>query len=306
MNDKPKLLLVDDLPANLHTLSAALAKDYDLSIAISGETALSLAKQIEPDLILLDVMMPNLDGFQTMARLRATYWGKHIPVILITADDRIETQVNGLEQGADDFITKPVVIPVVQARVRNLLERQRLRRELFRLATGDGLTGAFNRRYFLECGEIERRRTLRHGYPSSVLMLDIDHFKSVNDLYGHALGDRVLQVLAQTLKAGLRDSDILGRLGGEEFAILLPHSDQAGVLLLAERLRVAVEQSVLPLDDGGELRVKVSIGVTQIELQDHGLEAALRRADAALYAAKTAGRNRVCVAEREACLGPAA
>lgn len=295
-----RILLVDDLPANLHTLSRTLSADYDLSVATSGEDALALARQIMPDLILLDVMMPGIDGLETLDRLRASDWGKDIPVILVTADDRTETQIKGLDQGADDFIAKPLVVAVVQARVRNLLERQRLKRELFRLATIDELTGAHNRRYFFERAETERARALRHGYPCGLLMLDLDHFKSINDRHGHAVGDRVLTAFAEAVTAQLRDSDILGRIGGEEFAALLPHSERDGTRGLAERLRAAVATMQVPTEGegpGGNAAphaITVSIGATQLDPADTRFDNALQRADAALYAAKKAGRNRVC------------
>lgn len=305
---KPRILLVDDLPANLHTLSAALAKDYDLSIATSGVAALQLAREIRPNLILLDLMMPGMDGLEMLAMLRSNEWGREIPVIMVTADDRTETLVSSLDQGADDFIAKPVVIPVVQARVRNLLERQRLRHELFRMATVDELTGALNRRYFFERGEVELTRSQRYGHPCGVLMLDIDHFKLFNDQHGHAVGDRVLQAFSRCVKTELRDSDILGRIGGEEFAVLSPHSDRAGSLKLGERLREVVADMRMPLDSGDTpgtsnasdiataLTVTASIGVTQFNPSDTRLDASLQRADSALYAAKESGRNRVCEA----------
>jgi DNA-binding response OmpR family regulator len=131
---KTKVLLVDDLPANLHALSCTLADEYDLSVAISGADALEIARTIAPDLILLDVMMPDMDGLETLRRLRGSDWGRDIPVILVTADDRAETQVSGLEQGADDFIAKPIVAPVLKARLRNLLGRRRAEAELRKLS----------------------------------------------------------------------------------------------------------------------------------------------------------------------------
>jgi len=297
MSAKARILLVDDQPSNLNTLSHALINQYELSVATSGTDALTLAEQDAPDLILLDVMMPDMDGLETLRRLRHSHWGRDIPVILVTADDRTETQVLALDQGADDFIAKPVVVPVVQARVRNTLERQRARRELLRLATTDELTGLLNRRRFFELGEAERSRVARYGQPCGLLMLDIDHFKTVNDQHGHAAGDAVLRVFAETIVNLLRRSDTLGRLGGEEFAVLLPQTKRDGSLDLAQRLNVAVAGIRITMATGKEISVTTSIGATQLSAADRDFEAALQRADAALYVAKAQGRNRVSVSE---------
>jgi diguanylate cyclase (GGDEF)-like protein len=297
MSTKAKILLVDDVPANLHTLSHALMNQYDLSVTTSGASALALAEQTAPDLILMDVMMPEMDGLETLRRLRQSDWGQDIPVILVTADDRTETQVFGLDQGADDFIAKPVVVPVVQARVRNVLDRQRLRRELIRLATTDELTGALNRRHFFELGEAEHSRIKRYQQPCGLLMLDIDYFKPVNDQYGHAAGDAVLKAFVETIQGLLRQSDALGRLGGEEFAVLLPQTEQEGTLELAERLRGVVEALCVDTENGNTISVTTSLGATQLHATDRRFDEALQRADTALYAAKDGGRNRVRLAE---------
>lgn len=287
------ILLVDDLPANLHTLSRALAREYELSVATGGQEALRLAAELRPDLILLDVLMPQMDGLEVLSRLRGTTWGREIPVILVTADARTETQVEGLERGAEDFITKPVVIPVVQARVRNVLERHRMRRQLLRMATVDELTGVLNRRRFLERAAEERRRVVRYGSPCGLLYLDIDRFKAINDHHGHAAGDEALRTVGALLGGLRRQPDVVGRLGGEEFGLLLPQTDRQGALSMAERIRTGIGGTPVPLGDGAMLALTVSIGMTQLVAEDDSMDAALRRADAALYAAKAAGRDRV-------------
>jgi diguanylate cyclase (GGDEF)-like protein len=296
LSERARILLVDDLPANLHTLCRALASEYDLAIATSGSSALALARDSAPDLILLDVMMPEMDGFETLRHLRQSHWGRTVPVMLVTADDRSETQVKGLDLGADDFITKPVVVPVVQARVRNLLERQQLQRELMRLATTDELTGVLNRRCLFSHGESARTMVVRYQQACGLVMLDIDYFKQVNDRYGHAVGDAVLIAFAATIGGLLRDSDHFGRIGGEEFALLLPNTDHKGTLILAERLRQAVMAMRIQNDEGESVLVTTSIGVTQLTADDLQFDDAMRRADSALYQAKFLGRNRVEVA----------
>jgi diguanylate cyclase (GGDEF)-like protein len=292
---KARILLVDDLPANLHTLSGILSEEYELSIAMSGADALKLARETDPDLILLDVMMPQMDGYETLCRLRACERCRHIPVIMVTTDDRTETQVSGLDLGADDFIAKPLVVPVLKARVRNVLGRRREQGELLRLATTDNLTGALNRLRFMELGEGERGRHKRYGQPCGLLMLDLDHFKRVNDAHGHAAGDTVLKAFAGTVAGLLRHTDLFARIGGEEFALLLPQTDRNGTLNLAERLRAAVAGIRLDHEGGAEIAVTVSVGVSRLLPADGGLQEALARADAALYEAKAAGRN--CVRE---------
>lgn len=290
---RARILIVDDVPANLHTLSRALGDDYELSVATSGPAALALAEKLAPELILLDVMMPGIDGIETLTRLRATDWGRDIPVILVTADERTETQVLGLERGAEDFLTKPIVVPVVRVRVRNVLERHRLRRELVRLATTDALTGLLNRRRFFTCGESEHHLLMRYDHPCGLLMIDLDHFKTINDHYGHAVGDAALRAVGQAMASLLRDPDRLGRIGGEEFGLLLPHTERQGTLALAERVRAAVADLQLEGPDGDHLALRVSIGSTQLRAADRDFDEALHRADTALYAAKAAGRNRV-------------
>lgn len=291
MTSRSKILLVDDQTANLHTLSRTLADEFDLSLATSGADALLIAQKVKPDLILLDVMMPGMDGLETVRRLRATDWGMDIPVILVTADDRIETQVCGLELGANDFVAKPIVAPVLKARMHNLLKSRLLQRELHRLATTDSLTGLLNRRRMIEQGGAELLRVVRYGQPCALLMLDLDHFKSINDGYGHAAGDSILVTVSAAVGGLLRETDFFGRIGGEEFAILLPQTDRDGAINLAERLRGVVNDIRLGLPDGRVIGVTVSIGVTHLRDSDSRFEDALVRADAALYAAKAAGRN---------------
>ncbi len=178
--------------------------------------------------------------------------------------------------------------------VRALRKIEANTEELQLLATQDAATGLFNRRYLMETGQHELARMRRYGSPLALIMLDVDHFKRVNDTWGHPVGDRVLQGMAQVMKAMVRDQDTAGRLGGEEFAVVLPETDRAGVLIIAERMRAAVEANPLAMaDDGTLVRVTVSIGVTEVRPENDSFEEALMRADQALYKAKDGGRNRV-------------
>ncbi|MGM0593947.1 MAG: diguanylate cyclase, partial [Pseudomonadota bacterium] len=179
----------------------------------------------------------------------------------------------------------------------DMTERKRLEEELRRLATTDSLTGVANRRHFISITADEVTRCTRQAHPLSFLMVDVDHFKSVNDTYGHGIGDDALKRLAQTLTESMRPHDTVGRLGGEEFAIVLPEADAEEALAVAERLRQAVSEIVLDTDKG-PLQFTCSIGAATYGAQDDGIESLMNRADDALYAAKTGGRNRVVRAER--------
>ena len=438
------ILIVDDVPSNIEVLAAALESDYELQFALSGEQALAMIAEEAPDLVLLDIMMPGMDGLETLRRLRAREAsqgeGHETSVILITADNRPETQVQGLSLGAQDFLTKPVELTVMRARVVNVLERRRLNdetasllakleaanhalanmselnsvllasagegiysvdlngvctsanpaakkllgcseaeivghdqharfhhhrpdgsvyskedcpvsqtlrdglvrsaedvfirqdgswlpvlltvtpmvlegtrvgaevlfqditerqrttRELFRLATTDSLTGTLNRRRFFELGEAECKRVERYGMATALLMLDLDYFKNINDQHGHSAGDAVLVQFATVVKNVLREVDIFGRLGGEEFAVLLLETDMAGAHVIAERLRQAVEAGRVA-NPAGDIAITVSIGVTALGVKEESLDQAMIRADRALYRAKAGGRNQT-VSER--------
>ena len=437
---RQRILIVDDVPDNISFLAAVLDGEYETQFALSGEQALDLVAQAVPDLVLLDVMMPGMSGLETLERLRGLPGGNKLPVILITADTRTTTHIEGLRLGAQDFLTKPVEVPVLLARIHNALERrrlegeaqaltlkltaanhelkrlvelnavllasagegifsvdltgtctsvnpaalkllgyteeevlgqnqhvvfhhhrpngmeypsaecpifqtlrdgvvrrldehfirkdgtmlpvlltvtpmmldgtrvgaevlfqdiserQRMERELFRLATTDVLTGILNRRRFLELGEAEQMRVARYGTDSALLMLDLDHFKNVNDRYGHSVGDEVLRSFAREVTGLLRTVDVFGRLGGEEFAVLLPETDTEGAVVFAERLRNAVAAMQVPVENGA-VGITVSIGIAKVCAGGASLDQVLVAADRALYRAKESGRNQTVLAD---------
>jgi len=306
MNRKPLILAIDDAPVNLKTLVAALSEDYELQIATSGEKGLSYAVAHPPDLILLDIMMPEIDGYEVCRRLKADKRTQAIPVIFITAVAEIEAETTGLDLGAVDYLTKPINVPIAKRRIHNHLEREQMRREveaqrdaMEQLARTDSLTGVNNRRYFMELARQELERADRHGEVLSMLMIDIDHFKRINDQYGHQVGDAALQALSGWCLAAMRSFDAFGRLGGEEFAALLPRTNSVGAHEVAERLRVAVEAAEMVLDNAQRLKFTISIGVTTLTAEaakhKNSIEMLLAQADQALYQAKLGGRNRVCV-----------
>ena len=295
---RQRILIVDDAEENLLILENLLADMADIHTARDGAEALAVAEELLPDLVLLDVRMPTMDGHEVCKRLKASDRTRNISVVFVTGLSDEEDEELGLELGAVDYVTKPFSPAIIMARVRNHLELQKAHRnlrlaneELTRLATTDFLTGVWNRRRFLELGQNEVSRLRRNGRGFGTVMMDVDHFKSVNDTYGHDAGDTVLRALADACVHSLRNVDIIGRLGGEEFAMILPETDPAGVRLTAERLRQDIGQMAVPIG-GKNLSFTISAGYTCVTDPNDSIENALSRADEALYQAKGAGRNR--------------
>ncbi len=293
---RPRLLLVDDVKANLLLLAKALGQDYECRLATDGASALEQAISDPPDLILLDVMMPGLDGYEVCRQLKADPRTINIPVIFLTHLNEEADEKAGLEAGAIDYITKPFRFPIIKARVRNHLELKRRGDLLEQLAGMDGLTGIPNRRRFDETLTLEWNRTRRHGAPLALILLDIDFFKSYNDHYGHPQGDDCLRKVAAVLAATLqRASDTLARYGGEEFAAILPDTSLDSAVDMAELMRCRVMDLAIP---HGYSRVAacvtVSLGVAAcIPAERNSAAELVEAADGALYQAKHAGRNRV-------------
>ncbi|MFP5513447.1 MAG: diguanylate cyclase domain-containing protein, partial [Alphaproteobacteria bacterium] len=244
---RPKILVVDDIPSNVHVLSRILKDDYDIYFATDGEKALDLVQARMPDLVLLDIMMPGMDGFEVCRRIKADPATHDIPVIFISAKSEVEDETRGLEVGAIDFITKPISPPIVKARVRNHLLLKRQTDLLRSLSFLDGLTGIANRRRFDDAMTREWRRCARSHLPLSLIILDVDHFKTFNDQYGHQVGDECLRVVAEVLSDRTRrPSDLVARYGGEEFVCLLPETDGPGATRVAEGFRGGVAERRIP------------------------------------------------------------
>jgi diguanylate cyclase (GGDEF)-like protein len=300
---RQKILIVDDAETNLMILSNLLAEEGDIISATDGVQAIALAESDLPDLILLDVSMPGMDGYEVCRRLKSGIQTRDIPVVFVTGRTEDNDQEKGLLLGAIDYILKPYSPLIVLARIRNHLALQKAHRdlkianaELTRLATTDFLTGVWNRRRFMELGEAEVARVRRSGRCFGAVMMDVDHFKAVNDTYGHDAGDNVLRALAEACVDRLRNVDIVGRMGGEEFALILPETDPKGAKMTVERLREYLGELTIPVDSG-TLNVTVSAGVTTVQGPKDSIESALKRADAALYEAKDSGRNRTVAYE---------
>lgn len=293
-----RLLIVDDAMENIQILNHVLGGEHEVLFAMNGERALELAHQHQPDLILLDAVMPGMDGYQVCAALRAASEVRDIPIIFVTALTTPEDETRALEAGAVDFITKPFNVAVVRARVRTHLTLKRQSDAMREMTLTDALTGVANRRSFDDAIGNEWRRCARAGAPLSVIMIDIDHFKRYNDAYGHQAGDTCLKQVADTmLQCAGRSPDLLARYGGEEFVILLPQVDAQGAQTVAERILDSVHTLAIPhrMSSVSDT-VTVSLGVaTLMPGQGDDPEALVRCADNALYQAKKDGRNRFCV-----------
>lgn len=294
---RPRLLVVDDQPVNVQALYQTFAPDHQVLMATSGEQALALCASRQPDLVLLDVVMGELDGLTVCQRLKADPATQDIPVIFVTAHHDEAAETRGLAAGAVDFISKPINPAIVRARVKTHLTLKAQSDLLRHWVYIDGLTGVHNRRHFDERLQMECSRAQRQHSALSVLLLDVDHFKHYNDHYGHQAGDQCLRQLAATLRAQLgRPTDLVARYGGEEFACLLPDTDLPSALQLAGQIGQAVQALAMEHQASPVAGVvTISVGVcSKAPAQDVDCQALLRGADAQLYAAKAQGRNRVC------------
>jgi two-component system, cell cycle response regulator len=297
----PLVLIVDDHPDNVEVLQVRLkALGYRTACASDGETALNMVAKSPPDLILLDVMMPRMDGNEVARRIKADKSLPYIPIIMQTALDSTQSKVVGLDSGADDYVTKPINYAELQARMAAALRIKTLQDQvaaknvqLAEMAITDALTGLFNRRHLDERLDEMFEHSLRLHEPLSVVMFDIDHFKRVNDTFGHQVGDVVLAQFAQLLKHAARDIDRIGRYGGEEFMVLLPGTVLDAGVTFARRARQEVETHQFEYE-GGALKCTISAGVAAFphpKVQTR--QQLVKSADDALYVAKTTGRNRV-------------
>jgi diguanylate cyclase (GGDEF)-like protein len=301
---KLMILLVDDAPTNIQMLNETLKDGYHLFFATNGRDALRIASESMPDLILLDVIMPEMDGYEVCRTLKADPAMRDIPIIFITAMNQQEDEAIGLKLGALDYITKPFNSTIVRLRIRNQIELKRQRDLLARLSHLDGLTGIPNRRALDDAMEREWRRGTRSLKPLSLLMIDIDQFKAYNDSCGHLVGDDCLRAVAQSMKVPLgRAADFVGRYGGEEFLAILPETDEAGALVVANEMLQGVAALAIPHPDSKvSERVTISIGVaTAVAHREHEYTCLLQAADKALYQAKQEGRNRIVTAPLLSC-----
>jgi len=327
MEPKEKsILIVDDNPQNIQMVAKHLKTDtYRISFSQSGMDALEKVRSADFDLILLDIMMPEMDGYETCRRIHELPEGREIPVIFLTAKIDKESIVRGFEAGAVDYIMKPFHAAELLVRIRTHLqlksyrdrleeinihlnkeilkgiqmeselresreELQKVNRQLYEKATTDSLTGLLNRRKMMDFIEYEHERTDRSRQPYSLVMSDIDFFKKINDTYGHACGDTVLVEISRIFLSGVRKQDQVSRWGGEEFLMLLPDTEEKGARFLAEKIRTSIESHLFSTGTK-DLNITMTFGISTRE-QDDDVETLIKQADIALYTGKENGRNR--------------
>lgn len=292
-----KVLIADDDALSRKILEDALSKwGYEILMAHNGNEAWDiLEKSDRPNLAVLDWIMPGMDGVEICRRLRKLSLPNYVYVILLTARNKLEDVIKGLESGADDYIIKPFNHEELKSRLQIGQRIIELEHRILRLASTDYLTGLLNRRAFLERLERELNRCQREASPMGIIIMDIDHFKKVNDNYGHQAGDLVLQELSTTLVTLCRVYDFIGRYGGEEFIVCLPGADKWNTYQIAERARSIVENKNIFLPGkGSSVSVTASFGITSLEPgQRKSADRLINEADEALYRAKDQGRNQV-------------
>jgi diguanylate cyclase (GGDEF)-like protein len=295
MESKSNILVVDDNPDKLALIEAALSlAGYNVTTATDGDEALAAIESYQPDLVITDVMMPRMNGYELAQRIRANPVTKFIPVIMQTAAGRrAEDLRRASEVGALGYITDPNDLELLLARTRTLLEFKAYLDVCEEAAFTDHLTGLANRRRFERQLEREVGRVQRYEHPFSLLMLDIDRFKNLNDSFGHDAGDEAIRRISRVLREGTRGIDLAARIGGEEFAVLLVETSKEGGFEVAERLRMAIKSLEIP--KAGQ--ITASFGVAECPRDAQTAADILKAADIALYEAKRNGRDRVIAVE---------
>ena len=298
-SDKPIVLLIDDSPM-IHRLLTYKLKNEGLEFltAFSGEEGIELARDNLPSLVLVDLDMPGMNGHDVVRELKSDPKTMHIPTIVISGSTESSDKVLAFELGAMDFVTKPIDLPELRARIGSALHIHRLMQLLEQRAQIDGLTALKNRAYFDERITSTYNSLSRTGHTASLVMCDLDHFKKLNDTFGHQAGDAVLVGFSEIVTTTLRSCDVACRYGGEEFALILPDTDAEGAMVVCDRIRQHTQEKNWPAYP--ELNATVSLGIANIPIHDTASAAEwIQNADQALYAAKEAGRNRVVIYEPE-------
>ena len=284
---KKTILIVDDTESNIDMLLAIL-KEYDTVVATNGEDALNILEEEAIDLVLLDIVMSGIDGFEVCRRMKNNPNTHKIPVVFITAKSDEDTIEEAYSIGGIDYVTKPFKPRELRARVKTHLEFQSMVQHLDFIASYDMLTGILNRRKFFTLSQ-ELFET--HDNVCAI-MIDIDRFKHINDSFGHHGGDIALKSIAQSIAHNLSNEAIFGRLGGEEFSILLTNVEERSVMELVEKIREAIENSEITLDDATRVHCTISSGIAMKDAMTKTLDMLLQKADNAMYEAKEKGRNR--------------
>ncbi len=290
MRDESTILIVDDTETNIDILLELLDDKYDILVALSGESALEIVESEKIDLILLDIMMPNMDGYEVCQKLKAQERFREIPVVFITAKTDEDSIERAYEVGGIDYITKPFKPRELLARVKNQLKLKEVMRHLEFMASYDEMTGIYNRRKFFA---LSLERFAKSKKDLCAVMIDIDKFKNINDAYGHATGDKVIKLVTKTIRENLLNDAIFGRIGGEEFAAVCYSASAEKIINNIESLREKIENLQVQADDGSVVKFTISEGIAKAQEDTKTLDDLLKEADIALYEAKGKGRNRV-------------
>lgn len=290
---KTRLLIVDDQPENLEVFSNIFDESIECLFALTGQDAVRFAKERQPDLLLLDIIMPDLDGYEVLNKLQEDPTTEKIPIIFITSMDTDVDEVKGLKAGAVDYITKPIHAAVVRERVAKHLNWKFNREQLESMSRTDGLTLLSNRRHFDEIIDREWRRSHRLEKEIALLMIDVDSFKLYNDHYGHVQGDQILRRVAGILKQNmLRPIDIAARYGGEEFACILPETNSKGARIVAERIQHDIKNENIEHKYSSFGHVTLSIGIgSVVPTHSNTVSELIQMADNNLYKAKSNGKD---------------
>ncbi len=295
------ILVIDDNKVIRQLATTLLAKkNYTVITAENGSQGIEMALSHNPHIILLDVVMADLDGYEVCKRLKSDSRTQDIPVIMVTGKTESIDKIRGFELGAADYVTKPFDHGELQARVATQLkmkhlwdELQEKNRQLQENVRRDGLTNLYNNKHFHDCIVEEFNRAVRYKLSLSCAILDLDHFKQVNDTYGHLAGDDVLKMVAQLLLKSIRDVDFAARYGGEEFALLFPHTDLQKAHIVCERIRARISAEIFSWD-GIEIKITASLGISGIpDDNPRTPQELIKAADRWLYTAKAEGRNMV-------------
>jgi two-component system cell cycle response regulator len=299
-----RVLLVEDDEKDAKLIKDVLETEtYDLIHVSTGEEAISVALSQKIDLILLDIFLPGIDGFEVCARIKDIKETNDIQVVIITCMDDLESKIRGVELGADDYLIKPINKREIRARVKALLRKKGYIDELHShydmamdSAINDGLTGLYNHVYFKHFLGMEVKKSLRQGYPVALIMLDIDDFKKYNDKLGHITGDVILRELANVVRENVREIDLPARYGGEEFALVLPYAGKDGALSGSKRIMKAISSHKFLHETTSSIeKLTVSIGIACCPEDSYTEEDLIQKADSVLYQAKKEGKNKVCI-----------
>lgn len=285
--NKSSILIVDDTETNIDILIELLS-EYEIAVAIDGESAMEILAQEKPDLILLDIMMPNMDGYEVCENIKANEDTQSIPVIFITARTDEDAIERAYEVGGVDYVTKPFKPRELLARVKTQLKVNKLIQHLEFIAAHDEMTGILNRRKFFDLAKDKFQNEQENLY---AVMIDIDRFKDINDSYGHSFGDLVIKLVATTISEKLNPDDIFGRIGGEEFALLCNRS--GNIVDFVEGIREAIDKLEIYTDNGVKVTFTISEGIAKHKENILTIDELLKIADKALYEAKGDGRNKV-------------